>query len=109
MRGARLTSEGPERTALVLDPATRADLAPLLMELHHLTPRERQVTQLLLTGRSTREIAAELWITPETLRGHVKNVLAKMRVSSRGELFAMLSREPRSRWRPAERAFPHSR
>ena len=74
-----------------------------------MTRREREVTQLLLTGSSTRDIAATLWITPETLRGHVKNVLAKLEVSSRAELFALLSREPRSRLRPAAPASPHSR
>lgn len=100
VRGARLAGDGPGRTVLVLDPASRADLAPLLMELHSLTPREREVTRLLLTGRPSRQIAAELWITPETLRWHVKNVLAKLEVSSRAELFALLSRELRSRSRP---------
>ena len=106
VRGARLPEHG--RTVLVLDAATRSDLAPLVMELHRLTQREREVTQLLLTGRSTQDIAATLWITPETLRGHVKNVLAKLEVSSRAELFALLSREPRSRLRPAVPASPHS-
>ncbi len=109
VRGARLAGDGPGRTVLVLDPATRSDLAPLLMELHSLTHREREVTQQLLTGRSTRDIAAALWITPETLRGHVKNVLTKLEVSSRAELFALLSREPRSRLRPAAPASRHSR
>ncbi len=109
VRGARLAGDGPGRTALVLDPATPADLAPLLMELHSLTPREREVTGLLLTGRPTRQIAAELWITPETLRGHVKNVLAKLDVSSRAELAALLSRQPRSRSQPAAPASRRTR
>ncbi|MPV51159.1 hypothetical protein GCG21_14330 [Pseudactinotalea sp. HY160] len=104
VRGARLGGEGPGRTVLVLDPATRGDLAPLVMRLHQLTRREREVTQMLLTGKTTRAIAADLWITPETLRGHVKNVLAKLAASSRVELVAMLSPEPRSRMRPAEPA-----
>lgn len=102
VRGTRLDDgSGPGRTALVLDPARRADVAPLLMRLGALTDRERQVTQLLLTGRSTRDIAADLWISPETLRGHVKSVHAKLGVSSRAELFALLAHEPRSRMRPA--------
>ena len=115
VRGTRLddghTGHGdrPGRTALVLEPARRSDVAPVLMQLHALTHREREVTQLLLTGRATRDIAADLWITPETLRGHVKSILAKLEVSSRAELFAMLSHEPRSRLRPAEPAAPRSR
>lgn len=103
VRGTRLVDPDTDtgRTALVIDPPSRGEAAPLLMHLHQLTGREREVTRLLLTGLSTHDIAAELWITPETLRGHVKSVLAKMAVSSRAELFAKLSPEPRSRTRPA--------
>jgi len=113
VRGVRLTDgDGngqPGTTALVLEPARRADLAPLLLGLHQLTDREREVTQLLLHGMSTGEIAQELWISPETLRGHVKSVFAKLGVSSRPELAALLSHEPRSRVRPAEPAARRSR
>lgn len=82
------------RTAVLLEPARQPDIAPILVELHQLTPREREVTQALLQGRPTREIAATLWITPETLRGHIKSIFAKLGVNSRPELAAMLSREP---------------
>jgi DNA-binding CsgD family transcriptional regulator len=54
----------------------------VLLRLHRLTDREREVTQLL-TGSLTHEIAGRLWITPEALRGHVKAVFAKLGVSSR--------------------------
>lgn len=103
IRGARLTdatSDGPATTALVLEPAARADLAPLLLTLHQLTDREREVTQLLLQGQSITQIAEQLWITPQTLRGHVKSIFAKLGVSSRPELAALLTHEPRSRVRP---------
>lgn len=93
VRAVRLEGEGG-RTAVLLEPARRADVAPLLLDLHDLTPREREVTQLLLTGMSTRAIAQKLWITPGTLRSHVKAVFAKLGVSSRPELFARLSQEP---------------
>ena len=113
VRGVRLSdgdgTDRPGTTALVLEPARRADLAPLLLGLHQLTDREREVTQLLLHGMSTGEIAQELWISPETLRGHVKSVFAKLGVSSRPELAALLSHEPRSRVRPAEPAARRSR
>jgi DNA-binding CsgD family transcriptional regulator len=96
VRGARLdgSRSGTGRTALVLEPARRSDFAPVLMHLHQLTNREREVTQLLLTGMPTREIAARLWISSETLRGHVKAVFAKLGVNSRPQLAALLSHEP---------------
>lgn len=96
VRGTRLDRD-TGRTAVVLEPASRSDVAPVLMHLHELTPREREVTQLLLTGMATADIAQELWITPDTLRGHVKSVFAKLGVCSRPELFARLAHEPRVR------------
>lgn len=99
VRGVRMPDD---LTALVLEPARRSDLAPLLLRLHQLTDRERQVTQLLLRGMSTADIASELWITSETLRGHVKSVFAKLGISSRPELAALLSHEPRVRVRSSE-------
>lgn len=96
VRGARLDGD-LGRTAVVLEPASRSDIAPLLVHLHGLTRRELEVTQLLVTGMSTRDIARELWITPETLRGHVKAILAKLGIGSRAELFASLSHEPQVR------------
>lgn len=110
VRGMCMTGGSTDgTTALVLEPARRSDLAPLLLGLHRLTDREREVTQLLLRGMSTGAIAGDLWITPETVRGHVKSVFAKLGVGSRPELFAMLSHEPRSRVRPAVPAVRHTR
>lgn len=96
VRGTRLDGDGG-RTAVVLEPASRSDIAPLLVHLHGLTRRELEVTQLLVTGMSTRDIARELWITPKTLRGHVKAIFAKLGIGSRAELFASLSHEPQVR------------
>ncbi|WP_324277903.1 helix-turn-helix transcriptional regulator [Blastococcus brunescens] len=66
----------------------------MLLRLHQLTDREREVTQLLLTGLPISAIAERLWITPETLRGHVKAVFAKLGVNSRPQMAALLSHEP---------------
>ena len=95
VHGARLraTAGGPPRTAVVLEPARRADLASLIIELYELTEREREVTQLLVSGMPIDEIAHALWISPHTLRDHVKAIFAKLRVSSRPELTAMLFHE----------------
>lgn len=92
VRGARLADVPgrPSRTAVVLERARPSDVAALVLRLRRLTPRERDVAELLLAGLSTREIAERLWITPETLRGHVKAVLAKVGVGSRPELAAVL-------------------
>jgi DNA-binding CsgD family transcriptional regulator len=50
-----------------------------------LTPRQHQVLQLLAQGRSTTDIAKELQISEQTVRNHVRFLLAELRVRSRLE------------------------
>jgi RNA polymerase sigma factor (sigma-70 family) len=51
----------------------------------NLTPREREVLEHLVEGRSHKEIAPELGISPETVQTHIRNLLGKLAVSSRLE------------------------
>jgi DNA-binding CsgD family transcriptional regulator len=53
-----------------------------------LTERELEVLRLVAAGRSNREVAAELFISPETASVHVSNILAKLGAASRGEAAA---------------------
>ncbi len=57
-----------------------------------LTPRELEVLQSLADGKSTDEIAQALFISPRTVRSHVKNVLAKLGVHSKLEAVTMALR-----------------
>jgi len=58
-----------------------------------LTGRERQVTIALLGGRTNREIAAALHLTEHTVEGHLRQVFAKVGVSSRSRLQAAFFRD----------------
>jgi ATP/maltotriose-dependent transcriptional regulator MalT len=53
-----------------------------------LTEREREVLRLVAAGRSNREIAGELFISPKTASDHESNILSKLHVASRGEAAA---------------------
>lgn len=57
-----------------------------------LTPRERDVLALVASGRSNRQIAAELFISAKTASVHVSNILGKLGASSRGEAAATAHR-----------------
>ncbi|WP_097233456.1 helix-turn-helix transcriptional regulator [Streptomyces zhaozhouensis] len=57
-----------------------------------LTPREREVLELVAAGWSNRRIAEELFISPKTASVHVSNILAKLEVTSRGEAAALAHR-----------------
>ncbi len=48
-----------------------------------LTPRETSVLQLVARGRTNKEIAKELHISEETVKTHVRNILAKLNLPSR--------------------------
>jgi DNA-binding NarL/FixJ family response regulator len=51
--------------------------------LSSLTPREIEVLKLIADGQRNKEIAASLHIGEETVQGHVKNILAKLKVNDR--------------------------
>ncbi|MER7548340.1 response regulator transcription factor, partial [Spirillospora sp. NPDC127506] len=79
----RQRAEPPRRVA---ERARRAGLAG--PSGGPLTARESEVIRLLARGRSNREIAEELVISPKTASVHVSHILAKLGVSSRGEAVA---------------------
>ena len=82
---------GPDGSvAVVIEAAKSAEVAPIIIEAYSLTPREREVLGAIARGGSTNEIAAELFLSPHTVRDHVKTVFEKIGVSSRGELVARL-------------------
>ncbi len=56
----------------------------------HLTPRERQVLELIERGLTNKEIAHDLCIEVRTVKNHVHNLLEKLRVNRRGEAAARL-------------------
>jgi DNA-binding NarL/FixJ family response regulator len=56
------------------------------VELDELTPREREVLQLIARGYMYKEIAARLNLSVKTVESHVSSVLRKLQLSSRHEL-----------------------
>jgi PAS domain S-box-containing protein len=66
----------------------------------HLTPRQEEVLRLLELGRSTTQIAAELQLSRETVRNHIRHLLQAVGASSRLEAVAVARGNPAS---PANR------
>jgi ATP/maltotriose-dependent transcriptional regulator MalT len=82
-----------QRARLTLTRAPRSALAPAdPVEALGLTSRERDVLRLVSAGRTNRQIAGELFISPKTASVHVSNILAKLGVSGRGEAAALAHR-----------------
>jgi FixJ family two-component response regulator len=77
------------RAALEIDRQARATIterAPVMGRLARLTPREREVLELLVAGHTSKEIAAALHVSVRTVEGHRRMVLSKMQVSSATQL-----------------------
>jgi DNA-binding NarL/FixJ family response regulator len=56
--------------------------------LDQLTEREREILRLLAQGQRNDDIAASLFISPQTVQTHVRNLLGKLRVHSKLEAVA---------------------
>ena len=61
--------------------------------LDQLTPRERQVALALAEGKTTREAAAMLFLSPKTIEYHLRNAYRKLEIGSREELAARLGKD----------------
>ena len=50
-----------------------------------LTHREREVFELLVQDKTTRDIAGQLFISEKTVRNHISNVMQKLNVKGRAQ------------------------
>ncbi|NNF54212.1 MAG: helix-turn-helix transcriptional regulator [Acidimicrobiales bacterium] len=87
---AKSEADAADDVAIVIEAAKSAEIAPIIIEAYSLTRRERDVVAAIAQGGSTTEIAAKLFLSPHTVRDHIKTVFEKVGVSSRGELVAKL-------------------
>ena len=74
-----LTSLMPEFATLTHDPLRSPALAKL-------SPREREILGLLMTGERVPAIAQDLHLSPHTVRNHLKSIYGKVDVHSQSEL-----------------------
>lgn len=63
-----------------------------------LTPREREITALIWLGLTNPQIAQRLSISPNTVKSHIKNVLAKFNAHSKKGLSNLLAGLDLSDW-----------
>ena len=75
---------------MIIELANPARIEPLLMAAYGLSEREQDVTQLVLQGYATTEIAERLVVSAHTVQQHLKSVFDKIGVRSRRELVGSL-------------------
>jgi DNA-binding CsgD family transcriptional regulator len=83
---ARQGSYGPVRNLHLDLRETQTDKQHAIKrDRHHLTDREGIIVAFIGTGRSNKEIARELGVTPETIKSHLKRIFLKLSASTRAE------------------------
>ena len=91
VRAVRSVAEG----GTYVDPVLAGALtqAKLKQELPSLTQREREVLRLLADGNSNEEIGKALFISPETVRTHIRKAMDKLEADTRTQAVATALRQ----------------
>jgi DNA-binding CsgD family transcriptional regulator len=66
------------------------NLKTVVPEMNLLTPKETEIIQYIIEGASNKEIAAQLYISENTLKVHLKNITRKFGVSGKYELLSFI-------------------
>jgi DNA-binding CsgD family transcriptional regulator len=90
LHGAHLGDSRAGEVAVFIQRAHPTLVAPLLLKAYGLTPREQEVTQLVLRGATTAQAAQRLGISAHTVGDHIKAIFEKTGARTRGELSATL-------------------
>jgi DNA-binding CsgD family transcriptional regulator len=86
IEGAPLEGADPGHVAITVRAASSDEVFDVLCKAHDLTRRERQLAALMRGGLSTDQLAAALYISPYTVKDHLKAIFDKTGVRSRREL-----------------------
>ncbi|UMZ10610.1 hypothetical protein I9018_24430 [Pseudomonas sp. MPFS] len=70
---------------LIISDATNVDSPSASHQIIKLTSKERNVLELVAQGKSNKEIAKLLGVTPETIKSHMKHIFSKLQVDSRAQ------------------------
>jgi DNA-binding CsgD family transcriptional regulator len=90
IHGSRVRDRLDGSVAIIIEEAKPSEVAPIIIQAYGLTDREADLVRLVVQGLSTKEIAAELYLSGYTVQDHLKSVFEKFGVRSRRELVAKL-------------------
>jgi DNA-binding CsgD family transcriptional regulator len=93
LHASRLATPAGESVAVIIDNASAAEVAPIIMLAYGLSAQERTITGLVCQGMSTVEIANRAGISSNTVQDHLKSVFNKVGVRSRRELVVQILRD----------------
>jgi DNA-binding NarL/FixJ family response regulator len=95
MRARREVQTRPAQTGMTRPGSSRPSaVANQVPALRNLTPREREVVQLMACGYTNQQIADTLVLTRGTVANHVAHILGKLGVSNRTQVAALVFQAP---------------
>ena len=68
---------------------------PRVLESERMTPREREVVNLIAQGMNNKEIARALHVATHTVKSHVRNIMEKLALRTRLQIAAYAQRGPK--------------
>ncbi|MDJ0694723.1 response regulator transcription factor [Mastigocoleus sp. MO_188.B34] len=83
------TQMGPGLFEKVITATSSVEIPP---EFEQLTPREKEVLQLIAKGLNNREIAGKLFISERTVKNHVNSILSRLNLRDRTQAAIFASR-----------------
>ena len=84
---------GSAEPAAQVQPPVIRDRIEEVREQYQLTPREKEVVELIYRGRTNREIAEMLFLSESTVKTHVYNIFRKMGVKNRVGIHCIINEE----------------
>lgn len=95
VHASRLSGSAGDQIAIILEPANPAQLSSMILATHGLTPAQSRVAELVVQGRSTRQIMSQLRISQHTVQEHLGVAFERFGIGSRRELVTKLLGGPR--------------
>lgn len=90
VHGAELHGGDAGQRVVVIEKVAPRELASVIVRAYGLSPRERQVAELVLRGLPTKQVARALDLSPHTVTDYLRSLFDKVGVRSRRELAARL-------------------
>jgi DNA-binding CsgD family transcriptional regulator len=95
VHASHLNGSAGSQIAIILEPANPAHLSSMILATHGLTPAQSRVVELVVQGRSTRQIMSQLQISQHTVQEHLGVAFERFGIGSRRELVTTLLGGPR--------------
>jgi DNA-binding CsgD family transcriptional regulator len=70
--------------------ADKGDVLDLLARDHKISKREREIMELILQGKSNKQIQELLFISLHTVKNHIYNLYQKLNIKSRNQLMSLV-------------------